>query len=429
MPNPNKKFVRAVFDEYHEELHRYLLSRLRGRALDASDVAQETYLRLLRMKDSDAVRQPHAYVYRVATNVMRELGLKERTQEQLPELLADPSMQRGPAETPDTTVERQIRVRHLERALRGLPSKTQAILLLKKARRSHPAGDCPQTRHLRAHRQKTSSQSRCVVPGARIARSGVRQMIDSFRSAREAIQADAAEWVLRLDEDALPAATRSELLKWLKESPQHVEEFLFASAAWRELDDVDAGRALDVDALIAAATDNVVALANTRSGEEAVPPTPGRRAWWFGGIAAAVLVAVAVAWIWPSANSIQHYKTDLGQQTLFTLADGSIVHLNTQSELTVRMQSDSRVLHLRRGEAMFNVAKDPERPFRVVSGDVTVEAIGTQFNVYRREDGVHVTVVEGTVKVEPALPAAQPEQAVAGRHLDGRSGGTLAAYG
>ena len=132
MPNPNKKFVRAVFDEYHEELHRYLLSRLRGRALDASDVAQETYLRLLRMKDSDAVRQPHAYVYRVATNVMRELGLKERTQEQLPELLADPSMQRGPAETPDATLERQIRVRHLERALRGLPSKTQAILLLKK---------------------------------------------------------------------------------------------------------------------------------------------------------------------------------------------------------------------------------------------------------------------------------------------------------
>ena len=52
MPNPNKKFVRTVFDEYHDELHRYLLSRLRGRALDAADVAQETYLRLLRMKNA-----------------------------------------------------------------------------------------------------------------------------------------------------------------------------------------------------------------------------------------------------------------------------------------------------------------------------------------------------------------------------------------
>ena len=132
MPNPNKKFVHAIFDEYHDELHRYLLSRLRGRALDAADVAQETYLRLLRMKDSDAVQQPHAYVYRVATNVMRELGLKEQTQEQLPERLTDPSMERSPAETPDVTLERRIRIEHLARALRGLPSTTQAILLLKK---------------------------------------------------------------------------------------------------------------------------------------------------------------------------------------------------------------------------------------------------------------------------------------------------------
>ena len=132
MPNPNKKFVRTVFDEYHDELHRYLLSRLRGRTLDAADVAQETYLRLLRMKNADAVQQPHAYVYRVAANVMRELGLKEQAQEQLPERLTDPSMERDPAEAPDTALDRQIRLEHLARALRSLPPTTQAILLLKK---------------------------------------------------------------------------------------------------------------------------------------------------------------------------------------------------------------------------------------------------------------------------------------------------------
>ena len=132
MNKANPKFVRGFFDEYHDELHGYLVNRLRGRALDAADVAQETYLRLLRMNNADAVKHPHAYVYRVACNVMRELGLKEQTQEQLPERLTDPSMQRESAEEPEAVLERQIRLEYLTRAIERLPPTTQAILLMKK---------------------------------------------------------------------------------------------------------------------------------------------------------------------------------------------------------------------------------------------------------------------------------------------------------
>ena len=132
MNKANPKFVRNVFDEYHDELHGYLANRLRGHALDAADVAQETYLRLLRMKNADAVEHPHAYVYRVACNVLRELGLKEQMQERLPERLTDPSMQCESAEEPDTVLERQIHLRSLTSALQRLPANTQAILLLKK---------------------------------------------------------------------------------------------------------------------------------------------------------------------------------------------------------------------------------------------------------------------------------------------------------
>ena len=132
MAKANQKFVRAIFDEYHTELHRYLVGRLRGRPVEAADVAQETYLRLLRMKNTDAIEHPHAYVYRVATNVIRELGIKEQTQARLPEHLTDTSMQGDACEQPEDAVERQLHLQHLDRALSRLPPKTRAALLLKK---------------------------------------------------------------------------------------------------------------------------------------------------------------------------------------------------------------------------------------------------------------------------------------------------------
>ena len=237
-------------------------------------------------------------------------------------------------------------------------------------------------------------------------------MTGAFKNARQAIQSEAAEWVLRLDEERLTLPVRTELLRWLKQSPQHIEEFLFAAAAWRELDDIDPQKHLDVDSLIAEVEGNVITLDEDATDTESAGTTTRRGARWIGGIAATVLLTVGAVLIGSLLSPIRHYETDLGQQTLFTLADGSIVHLNTQSELTVRMTEDSRDLELIQGEAMFEVTRDPSRPFRVRSGEITVEAIGTQFNVYRREDGVHVTVVEGSVKVE-AMPAAKPQLAAA----------------
>ena len=238
-------------------------------------------------------------------------------------------------------------------------------------------------------------------------------MTGAFRNARQAIQSEAAEWVLRLDEAALTLSARTELLRWLKQSPQHIEEFLFATAAWRDLDDIDPQKRLDVNTLIAEAESNVVALGDRAIDTEVDGTATRRRAWWIGGIAAAALLTVGAVLTSSLLSPTHHYETGVGQQTLFTLADGSIVHLNTQSELTVHMTKDSRNLELVQGEAMFEVAKDSSRPFRVSSGDVSIEAIGTQFNVYRRKDGVHVTVVEGAVKVETTAPAAKPEPVAA----------------
>lgn len=238
-------------------------------------------------------------------------------------------------------------------------------------------------------------------------------MTRQFRSASEAIQAEASEWVLRLDEAALDLPMRRQLLAWLKTSPQHIDEFLVASAVWHELDGVDAEKRIDVAELLAQANRNVVNLSAAESStRERAAAKPGYTCrHWLLGIAASITVALGLSLFFAIQDRVEHYETGLGQQTLFTLDDGSTVHLNTQSALIVRMTDSSRDLVLTKGEAMFEVAKDPGHPFRVTSGGVVVEAIGTQFNVYRRDDGVRVTVVEGEVKVEPVpIRTTAPEK-------------------
>jgi transmembrane sensor len=96
-----------------------------------------------------------------------------------------------------------------------------------------------------------------------------------------------------------------------------------------------------------------------------------------------------------------------------SLKDGSTVVLNTNSVVRVRLSGSGRTVDLERGEAFFEVAKDPRRPFAVrVAGDRVV-AVGTKFSVFRRAADMRVVVTEGKVEVEefegdtPAGPVTQ----------------------
>ena len=255
-----------------------------------------------------------------------------------------------------------------------------------------------------------------------------------FENARQAIQAEAAEWVLQLEDSELDRKRREQLYAWLTSSPTHIDEFLLASAVWRELDGIDADKQIEIDQLLAHASDNVVTLGEPASPLEESTPRPRRwlHATWMSGLAATVaIVAMVFVFNNPPDRPVR-YETTTGQQTLFTLADGSIVHLNTQSTLEVAITETERELTLLSGEAMFEVAKDPERPFRVTAGDVVVEAIGTAFNVYRHNGQVQVTVVEGEVKVEqssisPAITApVAPVRLSAGQEAVSNAAGEIA---
>jgi transmembrane sensor len=101
------------------------------------------------------------------------------------------------------------------------------------------------------------------------------------------------------------------------------------------------------------------------------------------------------------------YATDIGEQRSIRLDDGSTVELNARSKIRVALHEHERDVVLIEGQALFQVAKDHARPFVVHSGDTSVLAVGTEFDVYRHHSGTTVTVVEGRVAVFPStLPTA-----------------------
>jgi len=99
---------------------------------------------------------------------------------------------------------------------------------------------------------------------------------------------------------------------------------------------------------------------------------------------------------------------------MWQLADGSVLHLNTDSSVTVRFSEHERLVTLRQGQALFEVAHEAVRPFRVNSGDSSTVAVGTEFDVYRRGDATQITVVKGRVLVYPGPLSVSSSASMAG---------------
>src|SRR5690606_22885018 len=153
--------------------------------------------------------------------------------------------------------------------------------------------------------------------------------------------------------------------------------------------------------------ENVVALEGP-----VVRPVQRTSRWKSWALAAALAGAALVAWQQlPLMNGAELYHTRLGEQRSFKLDDGSILYLNTQSRARVDYSGAARDVHLIEGEALFIVARDSARPFRVHAGEATIQAVGTQFNVYRRADATLVSVVDGRVRISAS--DAAPSKAAA----------------
>jgi transmembrane sensor len=117
---------------------------------------------------------------------------------------------------------------------------------------------------------------------------------------------------------------------------------------------------------------------------------------------AVAVTASVLFWLNLDSSTPQRYATRHGEQRTWRLADDSVLRLNTDTAVTVRYGRAERLVEIDQGEALFEVAHESGRPFRVIAGTAVVTATGTQFDVYRQGDATLVTVIEGQVTVAPA---------------------------
>jgi transmembrane sensor len=215
---------------------------------------------------------------------------------------------------------------------------------------------------------------------------------------------EAVSWFIESREADFSPDGHADFNAWLRRSPEHVRAFLQVSAFW---EDAEALKTVDVDLddLIARAKaeSNVFPLdrnSAAKAPQQTVESVIARGTRVRLALAASVLVAVGASFLsWHLFEGRDTYATEIGEQRSITLEDGSLVELNALSRLKVRYTADQRSVELLQGQALFKVAKNPARPFVVRSAGATVRAVGTQFDVYRKNTGTVVTVVEGRVAV------------------------------
>ncbi len=205
------------------------------------------------------------------------------------------------------------------------------------------------------------------------------------------IDAAAADWAARLDRGVLSPEDEARLDAWLAEDPRRVGAFAKARAVALYSDRARAlGTQFDPEAFHISG----------RSSVKTKAFSPARRRMLWGTAVAAGIGGLAVTGYGISAAG-EVYATRRGEMRVVPLADGSVVNLNTESRITVRFSRTRRMIHLERGEALFDVAKDAARPFVVQAGDTEVTAVGTSFSVQRLADApVQVVVREGIVQVD-----------------------------
>jgi transmembrane sensor len=232
---------------------------------------------------------------------------------------------------------------------------------------------------------------------------------------REIIAQQAADWFVG-NRGGLPPDQRNDFTAWLKSSPLHVEEYLALSTVARDL---RAASELSEDAL-----EELIARARIEPDASVEPmrlpafsgsgaTITGWLRWQLTAVTLAtvgvlILGLLALRYFVPAATVadpgttvIAHYETRHAEQQTQRLADDTVLHLNTDSAVTIRFSKAERLVVLNAGEADFEVAHERERHFRVVAGPAQIVAIGTRFDVRLQQNSTVVTVAQGRVAVGP----------------------------
>jgi len=216
----------------------------------------------------------------------------------------------------------------------------------------------------------------------------------------------AAEWFVRLQGSEVSIEDTLAWQAWLNESPANARAFARIEELSHVLRKVPLPPEVNEHDLARDPYDASVPLKDWKEGS-ALPWTTLALAALLAGVAFTLSLL-----LWPSSPS-RMYVTAVGENRNITLSDGSTIALGGDTRIEVTVTPRVRGIELLKGEALFIVAKDPDRPFKVHVGDATIVALGTSFDIQRNSDRAIVSVTEGRVLVEPVahfLPVSVLQQ-------------------
>ena len=229
---------------------------------------------------------------------------------------------------------------------------------------------------------------------------------------RTRAQEEAAEWLARLGNHSISTKTVREFRDW-RDDPANDAAYEEAEAFW------EASGEQAADPEIMRMTQEALERGRRRA---------GWRAWLRGPRLAGALTLASLAGAGVTVLAVQQlyptYATQDIEQKVVRLEDGSRVHLNVDSQVRIDFRGGERLVTLTRGEAFFDVAHDPARPFVVEAEGARIRALGTKFDVRRLNGDVRITLLQGKVQVSPetgegSVVLAPNQEAVVGR------GGTI----
>jgi transmembrane sensor len=207
------------------------------------------------------------------------------------------------------------------------------------------------------------------------------------------VNRQAAEWVAKVDAGSMSPSEKAAFDAWLEADMRHLGAYAKAEAVLSQLERVGAAGA---DPL--------------RLSEFPRRRITRRTMVLTGSIAAGFAAAMVGVNFARRYLSRETYMTRIGETQVVPLLDGSVITLNTNSKVSVDYTKARREIHLLYGEALFDVAKDKNRPFLVIAGDTQIRAVGTSFTVkFLPNLPLQVLIQEGTVEVRrPGIPQASP---------------------
>lgn len=214
------------------------------------------------------------------------------------------------------------------------------------------------------------------------------------------IREEAARWVVRFNSVEVSSQEREEFADWLVKDPLAASEFEAMSAVWVGLDDIDQQNQIN----------HIKGLA-VKPVQEKNSVKPSGIFLRRMSIAAGLLLVIFAGLFATQFSNGDIYSTAVGETETVKLEDGSIIYLNTNTKIRVDYTGERRHVTLfDGGEALFDVARDIERPFWVEAGNGRIRVYGTTFNVFHQNSlKTVVTVLEGIVGVEDAKSVGGPK--------------------